>query len=274
MTFENTRFYLGNRTAVVTGALGLLGVQHSIILSQAGAKVALVDIELEDSKLTQDILDQLGPNAFYFRCDITNEVEVRNLRRSIESSIGSVDILINNAARNPTVEKSEGLLGRFEDFTLEQWNLDIGVGLTGAFICSREFGPQMAIKGRGSIINVSSDLGLIAPNQSLYSQKDVPDNLRPKKPVSYSVVKSGIIGLTRYLATYWPHQGVRCNALAPGGVFTTQDSEFVSKLSELVPMGRMAAREEYREALLFLASDASSYMTGSILSIDGGRTTW
>ncbi len=148
----------------------------------------------------------------------------------------------------------------------------MAVGLKGAFLCSRVFGSEMAARGRGVIVNVASDLALISPDQRLYSRPGLPPEAQPVKPVTYSVVKAGLIGLTRYLATYWP--GVRVNAISPGGVFTNQPEDFVARLSDLIPMGRMARADEYQAAILFLCSDASSYMTGSNLVIDGGRTTW
>jgi NAD(P)-dependent dehydrogenase (short-subunit alcohol dehydrogenase family) len=157
---------------------------------------------------------------------------------------------------------------------LQQWVADIDVGLTGAFLCSKILGSEMANRGRGVIVNVASDLALIGPDQRIYRQVGLADHLQSAKPVSYSVVKSALIGLTRYLATYWADRGVRVNAISPGGVFDGQPEEFVAKLSELIPLGRMANLDEYQGAMLFLCSDASSYMTGSNLVIDGGRTCW
>jgi NAD(P)-dependent dehydrogenase (short-subunit alcohol dehydrogenase family) len=186
-----------------------------------------------------------------------------------------VDILINNAANNPRVEQpSEVNFSRFEHFPLQQWNDDLAVGLTGAFLCSQVIGTEMAKQGRGVIVNVASDLALIGPDQRLYRKPGLPDHLQPVKPVSYSIVKSGLIGLTRYLATYWADRGVRVNAISPGGVRNGQPEDFLAKLSSLIPLGRMAAIDEYQGAILFLCSDASSYMTGSNLVVDGGRTCW
>jgi NAD(P)-dependent dehydrogenase (short-subunit alcohol dehydrogenase family) len=163
---------------------------------------------------------------------------------------------------------------RLETFPLSQWQADIAVGLTGALLCSRVFGGEMARRGKGVIVNVASDLALIAPDQRLYAVDGLPAAAQPVKPVSYSVVKTGLIGLTRYLATYWAEQGVRANALCPGGVENGQDAGFLRRIADLIPLGRMAARDEYQGAMLFLCSDASSYMTGAVLSIDGGRSTW
>lgn len=158
--------------------------------------------------------------------------------------------------------------------SIEQWLSDISVGLTGAFLCSRSFGVQMAKAECGVILNIGSDMGLIAPDQRLYQLDGVTADEQPVKPVTYSVVNSGLIGLTRYLATYWADAGIRANLIAPGGVQTDQDSIFVDRLSNLIPLGRMAKPDEYKAAVAFLISDASSYMTGAVLAVDGGRTCW
>ena len=163
---------------------------------------------------------------------------------------------------------------RFENYALELWNRELAVGLTGAFLCAQVFGAYMAAHGGGVIVNVASDLGLIAPDQRIYRRPGLSPHEQPVKPVTYSVVKGGLVMLTKYLATYWADAGVRCNALVPGGVFAGQPEDFVERLTNLIPMGRMARRDEYRAALVFLCSDASSYMTGSNLVIDGGRTCW
>jgi NAD(P)-dependent dehydrogenase (short-subunit alcohol dehydrogenase family) len=154
------------------------------------------------------------------------------------------------------------------------FQMELAVGLTGAVFCSRYFGEQMARQGGGVILNIASDLGLIAPDQRLYANADAPANTQPKKPVSYSVVKSGLIGLTRYLATYWATEGVRANALCPGGVENGQPSIFLERIHQLIPMGRMARVNEYQGAVVFLCSDASAYMNGSVVTMDGGRSVW
>ena len=154
------------------------------------------------------------------------------------------------------------------------WQKDLNVGLLGAFNCSKSIGTHMASTGGGVILNIASDLGIIAPDQRIYSLEAVPRNEQPVKPVTYSVVKHAIIGLTKYLATYWADDNVRVNSLSPGGIYTDQPDDFVEKLSALIPMGRMASSDEYQAAVLFLVSQASSYMTGSNLVIDGGRTCW
>ncbi len=180
---------------------------------------------------------------------------------------------MNNAANNPKVEGdgSGKNFSRLENFPLAAWEADLAVGLTGAFLCAKHYGPAIARQG-GSIVNISSDLGLIAPDQRLYRKAGLPEDQQPVKPVTYSAVKAGLIGLTRYLATYWPN--VRCNALCPGGVENGQNPDFLKEVTSRIPMGRMARPEEYQGALLFLLSEASSYVNGAVLAADGGRTAW
>jgi NAD(P)-dependent dehydrogenase (short-subunit alcohol dehydrogenase family) len=163
---------------------------------------------------------------------------------------------------------------RLENFSLEAWDEDIRVGLTGAFLCCRIFGAEMVKRRSGVVVNVASDLAVVAPDQRLYRREGLAEDEQPVKPVTYSVVKTALLGLTRYLATYWSSAGIRVNAISPGGVFNGQPEEFLERLNQLIPMGRMANRDEYQGAILFLCSDASSYMTGSNLVIDGGRTCW
>jgi NAD(P)-dependent dehydrogenase (short-subunit alcohol dehydrogenase family) len=165
-------------------------------------------------------------------------------------------------------------ISRLENFPLIQWEADLSVGLTGAFICSQVIGSEMAKHKRGVIVNVASDLAVIAPDQRLYQKTGLPMDQQPVKPVTYSVVKTGLIGLTRYLATYWTDAGIRVNAISPGGVYNNQPDEFVQRLVSLIPLGRMANANEYQAVILFLCSDASSYMTGTNLVIDGGRSCW
>ena len=219
--------------------------------------------------------ERAGFDAGYFRCDITQEGDLKSVLDSIIRQHGRIDILVNNAANNPKVEAAGSLdNSRLENYALEEWHADLAVGLTGAMLCSRVFGSEMARHGKGVIVNIASDLALIAPDQRLYAVEGRAADHQPVKPVSYSVVKSGLIGLTRYLATYWAASGVRANALCPGGVENGQDALFLRRIAERIPLGRMAERDEYQGALLFLCSDASSYMTGAVLAVDGGRTAW
>ena len=184
--------------------------------------------------------------------------------------------MVNNAANNPKVEDSNEVnFSRLENFPLDIWHDDISVGLTGAFLCAKHYGFAISKNPNGgSIVNISSDLGLIAPDQRLYSKTGVNESLQNVKPVTYSVVKTGLIGLTRYLATYWPDKNVRCNAMCPGGVENGQPKEFLKEVSARIPMARMANAGEYQGTLIWMLSDASSYLNGAVIPVDGGRTTW
>jgi NAD(P)-dependent dehydrogenase (short-subunit alcohol dehydrogenase family) len=272
-------FDLTNRVAVITGGAGLMGLQHADVIAAHGGIPILVDVA-EAGQKAADIEKRHGGSAAAYRCNITRPESVRDLLKEILSRFGRLDILINNAANNPKMEStSEVNFSRLENFPLEQWNADIAVGLTGALLCSQVMGTYMAETfhesgRRGVILNIASDLAVIAPDQRIYRQPGLPEHLQPVKPVTYSVVKSGLVGLTRYLATYWADAGVRVNAVSPGGIYNGQPGAFVEKLTNLIPMGRMACLDEYQGTVLFLVSDASSYMTGHNLVVDGGRTAW
>jgi NAD(P)-dependent dehydrogenase (short-subunit alcohol dehydrogenase family) len=269
-------FDLAGRVAVITGGAGLLGEQHARAIAAAGGIPVLVDIQLQRASEKAAVLShEYGVAAIGCAADITKQAEIEAVRDQILSRYGRLDILINNAANNPKMEASaEVNFSRLENFPLAQWEADIAVGLTGAFLCSKVFGSYMAGNGGGAIVNVASDLAVIAPDQRIYRQPGVADNMQPVKPVTYSVVKSALVGLTRYLATYWADKKVRVNAISPGGVYNGQPEDFVERLTNLIPLGRMAASNEYQGAILFLCSDASSYMTGTNLVVDGGRSCW
>ena len=207
--------------------------------------------------------------------DVTLEDSVYNASSILSLESISIDILINNAAINPKVEAT-GLTpaSRLEVFSTKSWDLELAVGLKGAFICSKVFGSIMASNNSGCIVNIASDLSVIAPNQSLYKEQDVPAELQPVKPVTYSVIKAGLVGLTKYLSTYWADSGVRCNSLSPGGVYNNQPSTFLQKINQQIPLGRMASPDEYRASLIYLCSSASSYLNGHNLVVDGGRSVW
>lgn len=275
MAFE--KFDLTGKTALITGAAGLLGTEHATALLESGATVVLTDMssaalaaamqrlsEIHDSKrIMTAAMDVTDPTAI---AAVAEMVAGRNLR---------VDILVNNAAIDPKVTGERGLVesSRLEHFPLDQWNLQVAVGLTGSFLCSQVFGSGMSRDGKGGVIlNIASDLSVFAPDQRLYRVPGLPEDRQPVKPVTYSVIKSGLIGLTRYLATYWTSQGVRCNALSPGGVYNGQGDEFVQRLTSLIPLERMANKDEYRAAVQFLCSDASSYLNGQNIVMDGGRS--
>jgi len=270
------RYQLENKTVVITGGGGLLGRMHAQAIAEARGIPVIADVNREAAiEVADSIKRDFGISSIAVKTDITKIEEIVELRDTILEKHPGIDILINNAANNPKAEdESSQLSEQFEDFPMNRWYADIAVGLTGAFLCSQVLGSVMAEKEQGVILNISSDLGIIAPDQRIYRVDGLPDNQQPKKPVSYSVIKHGIIGLTKYLATYWADKNIRVNALCPGGVYTRQDAEFVKSISNLIPLHRMATLDEYKAAIVFLVSDASSYMTGQNLIIDGGRSIW
>ena len=263
---------------MIIGGAGLLGKEHASALMQAGADIVLWDIHPESLATATTVLKSKYPKRkiLTFEVDITNEKDVMQGQIELAKKGILISILINNAAINPKYDAGnrKPSFSRVENFDLKDWEFQLGVGLTGAFICSKIFGTLMAENGYGIILNIASDLSVISPDQRLYETEGVDKELQPVKPVTYSVIKSGLIGLTQYLATYWRVDGVRVNSLSPGGVYENQDDGFVEKISNLIPLGRMAHTGEYQSAVQFLCSEASSYMTGQNLVIDGGRTIW
>ena len=269
-------FDLSGKKAVITGGRGLLGLQHARALLQKNCEVDLWDIKLQDSEdRYRKLLDEF-PNGVVtsIEIDITSDNQVAGLLRSGTYKNKRIDILVNNAALNPKYEHGQESTSNFENYAIDMWNKEIAVGLTGAFLCSQHIGKKMADQGGGVILNIASDLSVIAPDQRIYERKAVSTENQFKKPVSYSVIKAGLVGLTKYLSTYWAQENIRVNALSPGGVFERQDSEFVDKLVRLIPMNRMANVDEYVGAIQFLCSDASCYMTGQNILMDGGRSVW
>lgn len=270
-------FDLTGKVAIITGGAGLLGEKHAEAIAEFGGIPVLVDLneKLAEHK-AQRVALEFNVDALGVRTDVTNEANLIALADMLLKRYGRVDILINNAANDPKVgaEGASVSFSRVEYFPLEQWNNDISVGLTGAFLCSKVFGTVMAKVGKGVILNISSDLGVIAPDQRIYKKEGLLEGQQPVKPISYCVVKSALISLTKYLATYWAEKNIRVNSLSPGGVYTNQDEQFLSKLTNLIPMKRMAEKNEYKAAIAFLVSEASSYMTGANVIIDGGRSVW
>ena len=270
-------FRLDNKIIVITGATGLLGRKHAEAVACYGGTPILLDLS---QQVIDDFANELNTkykvDSVGFAIDITNEKAIESNAKLLMKKFGKIDGLVNNAANNPKVEDSKDVnFSRLENFPLNIWNDDIAVGLTGAFLCAKHYGYQIAQNPQGgSIVNISSDLGLIAPDQRLYKKENVNEDKQNVKPVTYSVVKTGLIGLTRYLATYWADKNVRCNALCPGGVENGQPDDFLKEVNKRIPMGRMANSDEYQGALLWMLSDASSYLNGAIVPIEGGRTAW
>ena len=269
------KLLLTGKRAIITGGAGFLGIKHAEAILDADGHVVLIDINQKNLEREIKNLERNHKGkVFGFTGDITREDDVKRLVAKIEKEVGPIHILINNAANNPHVTDDTAHLTRFEHFPIETWEKDFAVGVTGAFLMSKHLGQRMVKRGGGVILNIASDLGIIAPNQNLYKKKGVPAHKQPVKPVSYSVTKHALIGLTKYLSTHWPDKNVRVNAVAFGGVYNNQPDEFVKRVSELIPLGRMADADEYKSAIVFLISDASSYMTGTTMVIDGGRTAW
>lgn len=274
---NDSLFSLKKKVIIVTGAAGLLGQQHIEAIAQAGGIPVLLDLRQNVvDALAEGIATRFGVAATGWEVNITQEEEVQANCEKLLDYYGKIDGLVNNAANNPKVEDNNNqAFSRLENFPLENWQADLAVGLTGAFLCAKYYGSAIALNPLGgSIVNISSDLGMIAPDQRLYRQPNIPEDQQPVKPITYSVVKTGLIGLTRYLATYWADKNIRCNALCPGGVENKQNPDFIAAVSSRIPLGRMAHVDEYRGSLIFLLSPASSYITGAILAADGGRTVW
>lgn len=275
----SNKFDMSGKTALITGAAGLLGVEHAIALLECGAAVVLTDVSEAALSVAGEALSREYPAEMILTevMDVSRFEAIKGVAQTLESTGRRIDILVNNAAIDPKVKGDQGVLetSRLENFPLEQWDLQLAVGLTGAFLCSQVFGAAMAKDGKGGVIlNIASDLSVFSPDQRLYRKEGLADEMQPVKPVTYSVIKAGLVGLTRYLATYWADKNVRANALSPGGVFNGQGAEFVQRLSSLIPLGRMAQRDEYRAAVQFLCSEASAYMNGQNIVMDGGRSVW
>jgi len=266
-------FKLENRVAVVTGAAGLLGSEFCRSLAEAGASVVAADLDEDAAKLCAEGLQSKGFRVAHAKVDVRDPGSVEALIEGSLLNHHRLDILVNSAALDPKFDPAhhEQSSNAFEDYPLEAWNQALDVNLTGMFLTSQAAAIPMLEQGAGVIINICSTYGLVGPDQRLYEREDQPPQF---KPAYYSVTKAGVLGFTRYLATYYSGKNIRVNALTPGGVFNDHDDEFVEKYAARTVLGRMARRDELNGALLFLASDASSYMTGANLVVDGGWTAW
>ena len=273
---QDNLFCLDKRYYLVTGAAGLLGRQHcEAILSAKGTPIA---IDLNNNSLIQmrDELHQIYKREFpIFACSVTDLVQLDQLKLFLKKSDIAISGIINNAAINPTMKNDEhNNKSRLENYDLHQWDLELDVGLKGSYLVVRTFiNDLLSHDHKGVIVNISSDLGLIAPDQRIYRKSELPESEQSVKPITYSVIKSGLIGMSKYFATYFDGR-IRSNALCPGGVENGQDEEFLKKVKNLIPAGRLAKVDEYKGTLIYMLSDASNYMNGSVLTIDGGRSTW
>jgi NAD(P)-dependent dehydrogenase (short-subunit alcohol dehydrogenase family) len=261
-------FSLSGKVAVVTGAAGQLGGEYVRALLGAGASVAAFDLNMNNPKSSLNEIN--SRNLIHVETDVTKRTSVERGLETVISHFGSPWILVNNAAIDAPPDATEQETGPFESYPEKSWDTIMDVNLKGVFLCCQIIGGRMARSGGGSIINISSVYGMLSPDQRIYEYKQRPFF----KPVTYAVSKAGVLNLSRYLATYWAKKNVRVNSLTLGGVFNNQDETFLNNYCNKVPLGRMARPDEYNAAILFLASDASSYMTGSNLIIDGGFSSW
>jgi len=269
MTFSSELFNLKNKTVVLTGSAGRLGNRFAHVLSQAGADVILVDIvKSENKKLERELANLYKTNPTAYTIDISKQNEMKLLTKKIISKYSKIDVLVNNAHSVP--RNNPKLAESFEKFPHDIWEIMVSETLRGLFFCTKEVSKIMLKQNRGVIVNISSIYGLVGPDQRIYGKNKL------NSPVAYSVTKGGVVNMTRYLASYWQGKNIRINTLTLGGVYDKKlhNSEFVKNYSKRTILGRMACKEDFDGALLFLASDASSYMTGSNLIVDGGWTAW
>lgn len=266
-------FDLTGRVAVVTGGAGLLGAEFCHTLAEAGAQVVLADLNREGAAQVAESINRKGGIARQVTTDVTSPASVSDMVADTLAAYGRLDILVNGAALDPKFDPAHkgGRSNSFEDYPLEGWKQALEVNLTGMFLCCQAAVRPMLDQGQGVIVNLSSIYGVVAPDQRLYQRAGEPAQY---KPAYYSVTKAGVLGLTRYLAAYYAGKNIRANALTPGGVYNDHDEAFVEAYSARAILGRMAEKSEMNAALLFLASDASSYMTGANLVVDGGWLAW
>ena len=266
------------KVALITGGTGMLGMKHAEAIAEAGGSVVLADLDKKRlATSAKELTETFGVEALGVFVDITRKEEVGEMVKRVCKRFRRIDILINNAAL--TVKGGSGNSKRyfapFENYPLDLWEKALEVNLTGMFLCTQAVGKVMVKQGGGVILNIASTAGVVGPDHRIYRGVKNPYSGEPfNTPVSYSTTKAGVINFTRYLATYWAEKNIRVNALSPGGVYDGHDETFVKNYSSRVPLGRMADRDDYKGAILFLVSDASSYMTGANLIVDGGWTAW
>ena len=266
-------FDVAGKVVVITGALGQLGTTFGRALLERGAIVVALDLDVAAAKVAACFGADAGDRLIAVAADVTSRPSLEAALESIRARAGVPHVLVNNAALDSPPGAPPEETGPFETYPLDSWTKVLDVNLTGVFLACQVFGGAMAAAGRGSIVNISSIYGLVSPNQTIYEYRR-QDGAPFFKPVAYSASKSGLLNLTRYLATYWAGAGVRVNAVTFAGVFNRQDPRFLERYTALIPIGRMARAEEYVGPIVFLASDAASYMTGANLVVDGGWTAW
>ena len=270
-------FDLTGKVAVITGGAGLLGTKHAEAIAEMGGIPILLD--MDEEKLNEKaayVRQKYSAECDGILADITSKSQILSAVGQILEKYHKVDILVNNAALTVKrgSEKFKNYFASFEEYPLDLWEMALGVNLTGTFLVTQAIGKQMVKQGKGVILNIASDVGVISPDHRIYRKTADYKGMPFNTPISYSISKAALIHFTKYLATYWADKNIRVNSLSPAGVYDNHDPEFVKKLTNLIPLGRMADRDEYKGAIVFLVSDASSFMTGANLIIDGGRTCW
>lgn len=266
-------FTIKDKFIILTGSCGLLGTHFASLLSSHDANLILIDInqeKIEEQK--QNILKEFDTKVICYECDISSEKSILKVVKDLKKKSINPSGLINNAAINPS-DLNNNEFDSLEDYSLANWNKELSVGLTGAFLCSKNFGKLMSSNSTGgSIVNIASDLSLIAPDRRLYEGL-TSNGKNFYSPITYSVIKFGLVGMTKYLASYWAKKNIRCNSISPGGIFNNQEKNFLTKIEKLIPLSRMAELDDISGSLVYLLSDSSEYLTGVNLVIDGGRTS-
>ena len=250
------RFSLKNKIILISGGSGFFGSQIISALLQKKAKIINIDIKK----------NKYRKNVFFYKADISSEIELKEAYTKLIKKFKKIDVIINNAAIDYKPFKIKNSKDDFFSTSLQRWKEEVSIGLTGSFLITKIFSKKLVMQRKGIILNIASDLSVIAPDQRLY------EHLNSHKPVTYSVIKHGMVGLTKFLASYFGKYNIRVNSISPGGIFNKQDKKFVKKINQLIPLKRMAKHGEYKEIIQFLCSDASSYLTGQNIVIDGGRS--
>ena len=272
MEYLKNLFNLKDKVVIITGGAGLLGRQYANALANLGAAPVIADMDgALAARIAGELEKKYNTKVRGFHVDVASKKSLEDCRDKVIAEFGRVDVLINNAGISGKVD-DKNIAPDFEEYPLLEWEKALSVNITGMFLAAQVFGREMVKQGSGAVVNVSSIYGILSPDQRIYEREGASKNFI--KPVSYSVSKSAVLNLTRYLATYWAGKGIRVNTLTPGGVFDNQDADFVKRYSERTPMGRMANPEDMVGPMLFLASDASKYMTGANLIVDGGWSAW